>query len=49
MEHDFYKGRLQQRFGLDVLIPKADDGATVHQSIYDELVQGRAEPASRTA
>ena len=49
MEQDFYKGRLQQRFGLDVLIPETYDRATVHRIIYDELVQGRAEPASRTA
>ncbi len=49
MEQDFYKGRLQQRFGLDVLTPEADDRATVHRIIYDELVQGRAEPASRDA
>ncbi|KAK1813212.1 hypothetical protein LTR12_012401 [Friedmanniomyces endolithicus] len=49
MEQDFYKGRLQHRFGLDVLIPKADDRATVHRIIYDELVQGRAEPTSRSA
>ena len=49
MEQDFYKGRLQQHFGLDVLIPEGDDRATVHRIIYDELVQGRAEPASREA
>jgi aspartate racemase len=49
MEQNFYKGRLQQRFGLDVLIPEADDRAIVHRIIYDELVEGRAEPASRTA
>ena len=49
MEHDFYKGRLQQRFGLDVLTPDADDRATVHRIIYDELVQGRVLPESRTA
>ncbi|KAK5107412.1 hypothetical protein LTR62_001316 [Meristemomyces frigidus] len=49
MEQDFYKGRLQHRFGLDVLTPDADDRATVHRIIYDELVQGRAEPVSREA
>jgi aspartate racemase len=49
MEQDFYKGRLQHRFGLDVLVPNADDRATVHRIIYDELVQGRVEPASREA
>ncbi len=49
MEQDFYKGRLQNRFGLEVLVPEADDRAIVHRVIYDELVQGRAEPASRDA
>ena len=48
-EQEFYKGRLQHRFGLNVLVPDADDRATVHSIIYDELVQGRAEPASREA
>ncbi len=49
MEHDFYKGRLRERFGLDVMIPDTEDRATVHRVIYDELVQGRIEPASRAA
>ncbi len=49
MEQDFYKGRLQHRFGLDVLVPEAEDRAVVHRIIYDELVQGRVEPASRDA
>jgi aspartate racemase len=49
MEQDFYKGRLQHGFGLDVMTPDADDRATVHRIIYDELVQGRVEPASRDA
>lgn len=49
MEQDFYKGRLQREFGLDVIVPEAEDRATVHRVIYDELVQGRVEPASRDA
>ena len=49
MEQDFYKGRLQQNFGLDVLVPDAADRATVHRIIYEELVQGRLLPASRAA
>jgi aspartate racemase len=49
MEQDFYKGRLQNRFGLDVLTPDIADRATVHRIIYDELVQGRVEPAARDA
>ena len=49
MEHDFYKGRLVDRHGLDVLVPGEDDRAVVHRVIYEELVQGRAEPSSRQA
>ncbi len=49
MEQDFYKGRLQHRFGLHVLVPEAEDRAVVHRIIYDELVQGRVETASRDA
>lgn len=47
MEQDFYKGRLAERHGLDVLVPDAPDRAAVHRIIYDELVKGRIEPASR--
>ncbi|ODU21056.1 MAG: aspartate racemase [Sphingomonas sp. SCN 67-18] len=49
MEHDFYKGRLAERHGLDVLVPNEADRATVHQIIYDELVAGKVLPASRDA
>ena len=49
MEQDFYRGRLTRDHGLDVLVPGEMDRATVHRVIYDELVQGRAEPASRDA
>ena len=48
MEQDFYKGRMQA-LGLDVLVPDADDRRIVHNIIYDELVQGCIEPASRVA
>ena len=40
MEHDFYRGRLESRFGLEVIVPDAADRATVHRIIYEELVQG---------
>lgn len=49
MEQAFYKGRLADRHGLDVLVPGDDDRALVHRVIYEELVQGRVEPASRQA
>jgi len=49
MEQDFYKGRLVGRHGLEVLVPGDEDRAVVHRIIYEELVQGRVEPASRAA
>lgn len=47
MEQAFYRDRLSDRFGLDVLIPDAADRAEVHRVIYDELVKGIISPASR--
>lgn len=49
MEQDFYKGRLADRHGLEVIVPEAEDRALVHRVIYEELVAGRIEPASREA
>ncbi|HZW47525.1 MAG TPA: aspartate/glutamate racemase family protein [Microvirga sp.] len=49
MEQDFYKGRLQDRHGLDVIVPDAADRQVVHDVIYKELVLGRIEPESRQA
>ena len=49
MEQDFYRGRLADRHGLEVLVPDAEDRATVHRIIYDELVAGVVDPRSRTA
>ncbi|RYD82370.1 MAG: amino acid racemase, partial [Sphingomonadales bacterium] len=47
MEQDFYKGRLVERFGLDVMVPEKDDRAVVHDIIYRELVAGDIREASR--
>jgi aspartate racemase len=49
MERDFYKGRLVERHGLEVLVPEEADRAVVHRIIYEELVQGRVEAMSRDA
>jgi len=49
MEQDFYKGRLVQEHGLEVLVPEAPDRALVHRIIYEELVQGRILESSRQA
>ena len=47
MEQDFYRGRLVEKYGLDVLVPQEADREIVHRVIYDELVLGRIEPASK--
>ena len=49
MEQDFYRGQLESKSGLDVLVPEDDDRTTVHRIIYGELCRGRVEPASRQA
>jgi len=49
MEQDFYKGRLQQNHGLDVIVPDEDDRRIVHEIIYRELVLGQIRPESRQA
>jgi aspartate racemase len=40
MEEDFYKSRLTQGYGLEVVIPDARARGVVHRVIYDELVKG---------
>ncbi len=47
MEQDFYRGRMSQEFGIECLVPPAAEREIVHRVIYDELCQGRIEPASR--
>jgi len=49
MEQDFYRGRLQERYGLDVLTPDAEERQVVHEVIYRELVLGHVRPASKDA
>lgn len=47
MEEAFYKGRLEQKYGLDVRVPNAQDREIVHRVIYDELVLGKIEQPSK--
>lgn len=49
MEQDFYRQRLQDRHGLQVLVPDADDRRIVHDVIYDELCRGVVSDSSRDA
>lgn len=47
MEQDFFRRRLEDRFGLNVVVPAKDDRAEAHRIIYDELVAGRVLDRSR--
>ncbi len=49
MEEDFYRGRLEQKFGLVVLVPGEAERLLVHRVIYAELVVGKIVAASREA
>lgn len=49
MEQDFYKGRLQAHYGLEVLVPNAADRQLVHGVIYNELCLGTIEDTSKEA
>ena len=47
MEEEFYKGRLSQKYGLNVIIPNAREREIVHRIIYDELVIGEIRQHSK--
>jgi aspartate racemase len=48
MEQDFYSGRLNDRFGLHVLVPDENDRVLVNQIIFDELVIGKIKEESKS-
>ncbi len=47
MEQDFYRGRLQDAFGISTLIPGQDDRQKINHIIFEELCLGRFSEASR--
>jgi aspartate racemase len=47
MEEDFYKGRLVENYGLEVIIAAPEDMDIVHHIIYDELCAGIIKPDSK--
>lgn len=49
MSDDFYKGRMQNQYGFDVLVPDEQDQAVVHKVIYEELCLGIIQRESRQA
>jgi aspartate racemase len=49
MEHDFYRGRLEENHGLEVVVPDELERGTVHRVIYEELCLGTVRNESRNA
>lgn len=49
MEHGFYADRTREVSGIELMVPGADDRATVHNIIFDELCQGIVKDTSRQA
>jgi amino-acid racemase len=47
MEQDFYKGRLKDNYGIEVIIPDAAARKDVHDVIYNELCLGLIKDDSR--
>ncbi|MEM5529158.1 aspartate/glutamate racemase family protein [Gammaproteobacteria bacterium AS21] len=49
MSQDFYKAKLTRDFGIEVLVPSAEQQAVVHDIIYNELCLGEIKESSRAA
>lgn len=47
MEQDFYIGRLEEKFGVRVLVPEEDDREVVNRIIFEELVIGLIKDESK--
>jgi len=48
MERDFYKGRLIEKHGINVLIPNEVDRKIIHDVIYNELCLGKINDESKS-
>jgi aspartate racemase len=48
MEEEFYRGRLEKNFGINVMVPSKNEREDVHCIIYDELCHGKIRDTSRT-
>lgn len=49
MSQDFYKGKLTRDFGVEVIVPSAEQQVVVHEIIYNELCLGEIKESSRAA
>ena len=49
MEQDFYKDRMRERHGIEMLVPDEADRDIVHKVIFEELCRGIVREESREA
>ncbi|MGD9387339.1 MAG: aspartate/glutamate racemase family protein [Gammaproteobacteria bacterium] len=49
MEQPFWRERLQQRCGIELVVPAAEERVLVHRVIFEELCRGIVTDASRAA
>ncbi|MCK5312588.1 MAG: aspartate/glutamate racemase family protein [Desulfobacteraceae bacterium] len=47
MDQEFYKGRLFEKYGINVIVPSETEQNRVHEVIYTELCKGMIESNSR--
>jgi aspartate racemase len=49
MELPFWRERLSDRFGIELIVPEAEEHAVVHRIIFEELCRGQVVGSSRDA
>lgn len=47
MEQSFYKNRISEHYGIDVIVPKEEEQYMIHNVIYNELCLGKIKSESR--
>lgn len=47
MEQNFYKARINEHYGIEVLVPDSDDRKYVHDIIYHQLILGDVRSESK--
>jgi aspartate racemase len=47
MEQEFYKGRLRDKHGIEVIVPDEPGREVVHRIIYEELCRGEVKEQSK--
>lgn len=47
MQKPFYKQRIEENYGIEVIVPTAQEQETVHRIIYEELCLGKIKEVSK--